>query len=314
MLYPKQIPMVLGRASAPSVNVGEMKNNGFDIQLGYTNSALNGELKYDVSFDVSHYKNEIVKLSDNEDEFLSGSSYREMIYTRSEIGTSFPEFYGYQIEGIFQTQAEADAWPNAFGEDGTYNEPGHYKYKDVNNDGVINSSDRTYIGSPHPDFTAGFNLNVSYKGFNLVARMYSSYGNEMVNYVRRFIDFVQFQGGRSHDRLYNSWGSPYLSDNTKAKLPKAEGNDIDSQQPSTAFIEDASYLRMENLRLGYDLNRLLGDKFRNLQVYGQVSNLFTITKYSGLDPEVNSGGSNLGIDSGAWPTPRQIVFGVNIGL
>jgi hypothetical protein len=136
----------------------------------------------------------------------------------------------------------------------------------------------------------------------------------MVNYVRRFIDFVQFQGGRSHDRLYNSWGSPYLSDNTKAKLPKAEGNDIDSQQPSTAFIEDASYLRMENLRLGYDLNRLLGDKFRNLQVYGQVSNLFTITKSSGLDPEVNSGGSNLGIDSGAWPTPRQIVFGVNIGL
>jgi TonB-linked SusC/RagA family outer membrane protein len=314
MLYPKQIPMVLGRASAPSVNVGEMKNNGFDIQVGYTNSALNGELKYDVSFDVSHYKNEIVKLSDNEDEFLSGSSYREMIYTRSEIGTSFPEFYGYVVEGIFQTQAEADAWPNAFGEDGTYNEPGHYKYKDVNNDGVINSSDRTYIGSPHPDFTAGFNLNVSYKGFNLVARMYSSYGNEMVNYVRRFIDFVQFQGGRSHDRLYNSWGSPYLSDNTKAKLPKAEGNDIDSQQPSTAFIEDASYLRMENLRLGYDLNRLLGDKFRNLQVYGQVSNLFTITKYSGLDPEVNSGGSNLGIDSGAWPTPRQIVFGVNIGL
>ncbi|QGY45610.1 SusC/RagA family TonB-linked outer membrane protein [Maribellus comscasis] len=314
MLYPKQIPMVLGRADAPSVNVGEMKNRGFDIQVGYVNSALNGDLKYDVSFDLSHYKNEIVKLSDNEDEFLSGSSYREMIYTRSEIGTSFPEFYGYVVEGIFQTQAEADAWPTAFGAGGTYNQPGHYKYKDVNDDGVINSEDRTYIGSPHPDFTAGFNLNVSYKGFNLVARLYSSYGNEMVNYVRRFIDFVQFQGGRSHDRLYNSWGSPYLSDNSKAKLPKAEGNDIDSQQPSTAFIEDASYLRMENLRLGYDLNRLLGDKFRNLQVYGQVTNLFTISKYSGLDPEVNNSGSNLGIDSGAWPTPRQIVFGINLGL
>ncbi len=314
MLYPKQIPMVLGRASAPSVNVGEMRNRGFDVLVGYSNSALQGELKYNVSLDLSHYKNEIVKLSDNQDEFLSGSSYREMTYTRSEIGTSFPEFYGYVVEGIFQTQAEADAWPNAFGADGTYNEPGHYKYKDVNNDDVINSEDRTYIGSPHPDFTAGLNFNVSYKGFNLVARMYSSYGNEMVNYVRRFIDFNQFQGGRSYDRLYNSWGSPYLSDNSKAKLPKAEGNDIDSQQPSTAFIEDASYLRMEDLKLGYDIGRLLGNKFRNLQVYGQVSNLFTITKYSGLDPEVNSGGSNLGIDSGAWPTPRQIIFGVNIGL
>lgn len=315
MLYPKQIPMVLGRASAPSVNVGEMKNKGFDIQVGYTNSALSGDLKYSVSFDLSHYKNEIVKLSDNEDEFLSGSSFREMIYTRSEIGTSFPEFYGYVVEGIFQTQAEADAWPTAFGAEGTYNEPGHYKYKDVNNDGVINSEDRTYIGSPHPDFTAGLNLNVSYKGFGLVARMYSSYGNDMVNYVRRFIDFVQFQGGRSHDRLYNSWGSPYLSNNANAKLPKAEGNDIDSQQPSTAFIEDASYLRMENLRLSYDLNRLIkGDVFRNLQVYGQVTNLFTITKYSGLDPEVNNSGSNLGIDSGAWPTPRQFMIGINLGL
>jgi TonB-linked SusC/RagA family outer membrane protein len=314
MLYPKQIPMVLGRASAPSVNVGEMKNRGFDVQVGYANSALNGDLKYYVSFDLSHYKNEIVKLSDNKDEFLSGDSYREMIYTRSEIGTSFPEFYGYVVEGIFQTQAEADAWPTAFGAAGTYNEPGHYKYKDVNNDGVINSEDRTYIGSPHPDFTAGLNFNVSYKGLSLSARMYTSYGNDMVNYVRRFIDFVQFQGGRSHDRLYNSWGSPYLSDNTKAKLPKAEGNDIDSQQPSTAFVEDASYLRMENLRLSYDLSRLLGNKFRNLQVYGQVTNLFTITDYSGLDPEVNSGGSNLGIDSGAWPTPRQFVFGINFGL
>ena len=98
-----------------------------------------------------------------------------------------------------------------------------------------------------------------------------------------FIDFVQFQGGRSHDRLYNSWGSPYLDDNANAKLRKAEGDDIDSQQPSTAFVEDGSYLRMENLRLGYDLNRIIGNKFRNIQVYGQVTNLFTITKYSGLE-------------------------------
>ena len=97
-------------------------------------------------------------------------------------------------------------------------------------------------------------------------------------------------------------------------MPKAEGDDIDSQQPSSAFIEDVSYLRMENLRLSYDLNDLLGNKFRNLQVYGQVTNVFTLTKYSGLDPEVNVGGANLGVDRGAWPTPRQITFGVNIGI
>ena len=149
---------------------------------------------------------------------------------------------------------------------------------------------------------------------DLYALFYASVGNDMVNYVRRFTDFVQFAGGRSYDRLYNSWGSPYLKDNTQAKLPMAETNDTQSQVVSTAFIEDASFLRLKNLKVGYDLNRVLKTKLRNLQVYGQVSNLFTITKYSGLDPEVNSSGVNMGVDQGAWPTARQILFGVNIGI
>lgn len=313
MLFPKQIPMILGAASPPSINVGEMKNRGIDFEVGYFNTALKGEFTYDLNFNISHYKNEIVKLSENENEFLRGDDFREMVYTRSEKGTSFPEFYGYVVEGIFQDEAEANAAPPAFG--GSYNEAGRYQFKDVNEDGVINSEDRTYIGSPHPDFTAGLNVNLGYKGFDLVANFFTSYGNDMVNYVRRFIDFNQFRGARSHDRLYNSWGSPYLDDNTKAKLPKAESNDKEGQLPSTAFVEDASYLRLENLRLSYDINRLLKtDYFKRLQIFGQMSNVFTITSYSGLDPEVVSGGKNLGVDAGAWPTPRQIMFGVNLGF
>ncbi len=314
MLYAKAIPQVLGQATAPSVNVGEMLNKGFDIALGYRGSALNSELKYNVNVDLSHYKNEIVKLAGVSGEILQGSAYREQIYTRTQQGRAFPEFFGYVVEGIFQTADEAAAWPKAFGATGTYNKPGHYKYKDLNDDKVINDLDRTYIGSPHPDFTAGLNFNVSYKGFDLYALFYASVGNDMVNYVRRFTDFVQFAGGRSYDRLYNSWGSPYLKDNTQAKLPMAETNDTQSQVVSTAFIEDASFLRLKNLKVGYDLNRVLKTKLRNLQVYGQVSNLFTITKYSGLDPEVNSSGVNMGVDQGAWPTARQILFGVNIGI
>lgn len=311
MLYPQQIPMVLGRAAAPSINVGEMKNIGIDVELGYTGHALNRDLRYNLGLNVSHYKNEIIKLSSRQSEFLAGDSFREMVYTRSEIGTSFPEFYGYVVEGIFQTQAEVDAWEPY----GTYNQIGRYKYKDVNKDGVINSEDRTYIGSPHPLFTSSLNAGIDYKGFGLIAQFYSSYGNKMINYVRRWIDFKQFNGGRSHDRLYNSWGSPYLSDNTKAKLPKAESNDTQSQLPSTAFIEDASYLRLENLRVSYDLNKVLKNNyFREFQIFGQMSNVFTITKYSGLDPEVNVTGRNLGVDQGAWPTPRQIMFGINVGL
>jgi len=314
MLYAKAIPQVLGQATAPSVNVGEMLNKGFDIAIGYRGTALNSELKYNVNLDVSHYKNEIVKLAGVSGEILQGSAYREQIYTRTQQGRAFPEFFGYVVEGIFQTADEAAAWPKAFGATGTYNKPGHYKYKDLNDDKVINDLDRTYIGSPHPDFTAGLNFNVSYKGFDLYALFYASVGNDMVNYVRRFTDFVQFAGGRSYDRLYNSWGSPYLKDNTQAKLPMAETNDTQSQVVSTAFIEDASFLRLKNLKVGYDLNRVLKTKLRNLQVYGQISNLFTITKYSGLDPEVNSSGVNMGVDMGSWPTARQILFGVNIGI
>ncbi|MCF8335503.1 MAG: SusC/RagA family TonB-linked outer membrane protein, partial [Bacteroidales bacterium] len=315
MLYPKRIPDVLGQAAAPSINVGEMKNNGIDVELGYQGSALNQELEYNVSLNVSHYKNEIVQLSGIEEEFMEGDYFREMLYTRAEKGTQFPEFYGYKVEGIFQTQSEADAHPPAFGEDGTYNEPGHFKYKDVNGDGVINADDRTYIGDPHPDFTAGFNLTMNYKGFHLRANLYSSYGNEMVNYVRRWIDFNQFLGNRSERRLYESWGSPYLDDNENATMPKAEFTDNGSQVPSSYFVEDASFLRMENLRLSYDLGNLLeGANFRNIRIYGQATNLFTITDYSGLDPEVNTGGVNRGVDRGAWPTPRQFMFGVNFGF
>ena len=314
MLYPKAIPHVLGQASAPSVNVGEMLNRGFDIDLGYFGSALGGELKYNVNLTISHYRNEIVKLAGIEGEILQGSGFREQFYTRTQKGRAFPEFYGYTVVGIFQDQAEVAAWPKAFGATGTYNKPGRYKYADLNGDGFISELDRSYIGSPHPDFTAGMNINLSYKGFDMVAIFYSSYGNDMVNYTRRFIDFVQFAGGRSYDRLYNSWGSPYLSDNSLAKLPLAESNDTQSQVASTAFIEDASYLRLKNLKIGYDLNRILKMNSRNIQVFGQVSNLFTLTKYSGLDPEVNTSGANMGIDAGAWPTPRQWLIGVNVGL
>ena len=314
MLYPKQIPLIAGRVSAPSINIGEMNNNGIDFELGYNDRIFNNELQYNFNLNLSHYKNEIVKLSDVAGEFLTGDDHREMVYTRAEKGTSFPEFYGYVVEGIFQTEEEAAAHPKAFGPNGTYNKPGHYKYKDVDGNGVIDSNDRTYIGSPHPDLTGGLNIDLSYKGISLTTYLYFSYGNKMINYVRRWIDFKQFQGGRSKDRLYNSWGSPYLEDNTKAKLPMAEMSDTESQQPSSAFVEDASFLRMEYLRLGYDLNRLFHTNLRGINIFGQVSNVFTISGYSGLDPEVNRGGRNMGIDAGAWPTPRRLTVGFTFDI
>jgi hypothetical protein len=312
MLFREPIPEVMGIAEAPYVNVGEMKNTGFDFELGYNNSAFDGALTYNASLTLSHYTNEIVQLSGDPDRYIDAGSNRQKTYTRYTSGTAFPEFFGYKVEGIFQSQAEADAHPQ-YG-DTDYNKPGHFKFADTNGDGKITPDDRTFIGSPHPDLTGGLNIDLGYGNFDLNMFFYTSIGNEMVNYVTRWIDYGMFNGGLSKDALYNSWGSPYV-DNASARLPMLDQSDV-SQEPSTAFLEDASYLRMKNLRLGYTLPKSLLDRaqIKSLRIYAQVSNLFTITNYSGLDPEVRTSGEGMGLDRGSWPTPRQIMFGVNLGL
>jgi len=315
MLYRIARPYVSGTATHPFVNVGSMTNKGIDFELGYRNKALGGKFTYNVTATVSAYKNEITKLSGNAGEAIVTGSLRQVNYSRAEVGTAFPEFYGYIVDGIFQTKAEADAHPKAFGEVGTYNKPGHFKYRDVNDDKVINSKDMTYIGSPHPDFTGGLNIDLAYGNFDMNMVFYGSYGNEMINYVRRWIDYSQFLGNRSHDRLYNSWGSPYLTNNANAKLPMAD-TDEGSQQASSHFVEDASYLRMKSFQIGYNLPKTILSRLsvQNLRIYGQVTNIFTLTKYSGLDPEFNSSGEFMGLDQGAWPTPRQVMFGIRLTL
>lgn len=325
MLYQLPIPEVMGLATAPYVNIGEMRNTGFDIDLGYKNMALGGKLTYSAKLTLSHYKNEIMKLSENVNDYVVTGTLRQVDYSRYAVGTAFPQFCGYEVEGIFQTAAEAAAHPPF--EDTDYNQAGHYKYKnqltiDTDHDGVmdtaddiINSDDMVYIGNPHPDLTGGLNLDLAYEGFDLNLFFYGSYGNDMINYVRRWIDYGMFNCNFSEDALYRSWGSPYLDDNADAILPKLDQNDK-SQVPNSALVEDGSFLRLKNLRLGYTVPASFLGKFqiRSLNVYAQVTNLFTITKYSGLDPELNSSGSSMGLDQGAWPTPRQIMFGITLGL
>lgn len=314
MLYRLRVPQVAGVATPPFINIGTMENTGFDIELGYKGSAF-GDLKYSVTANISRYTNEITKLSEDvEEEIITGED-RQINYSRASVGTAFPEFYGYIVDGIFQTQEEADAHHPAFGEKGDYNAPGHFKYRDLNEDKVIDADDMTYIGSPHPDFTGGLSIDVSYKNFDLNLFFYGSYGNDMTNYVSRWIDYGMFNGGASKARLYESWGSPYLSSNEDATLPVSDQH-TGSQQASTAFIEDASFLRMKNLRLGYTVPQSLLNKIqvRSIRIYAQVTNLFTLTNYTGLDPELHQPGDRMGLDRGAWPTARQMVIGVTFGL
>ncbi len=312
MLYPKGVPAVNGQATVPSVNIGDMNNKGIDLQLTYRGVAIGGDLKYNIGINFSHYKNKIVRLSDAESETIIGSSYREHIYTRAERGTSFPEFYGYDVLGIFQSQAEVDKHAPF----GSYNAPGRFKFRDVNGDGTINDKDRTYIGSPHPDFTAGLTLGAQYKQFDISAMFFASVGNDIANVLRRSIDFNFFQKNRSKRRLYESWGSPYLADNKNAKMPIAELNDATSMLPSTYFIEDGSFLRLQTAQLGYNLPKALLNKLSvtKARFYIMASNLFTLTKYTGLDPQIQTSDRTFGIDYGIWPSPKRFLVGFNITL
>lgn len=311
MLYPRGVPGVLGIATAPSINIGDMENKGVDVELNYSSSASK-DFKYRLGLSFSHYRNKILRLTDEDNESITGPSYRDHSYTRAEKGTSFPEFFGYNVLGIFQSQEEADA--HAPFE--SYNAPGRFKFEDVNGDGIINSDDRTYIGSPHPIFTSGLNANFSYKGIDLSMSFYASVGNKIANIVRRQTDFNFFQKNRSKRRLYESWGSPYLSDNSKATMPIAEVNDATSMLPSSYFIEDGSFLRLQSLQIGYTIpNRLTNRiKMSNARIYVSATNLFTITNYSGLDPQIQTGGRSLGIDDGIWQTPRRFMIGLNFDL
>ncbi|RIH63804.1 SusC/RagA family TonB-linked outer membrane protein [Mariniphaga sediminis] len=312
MLYQASIPAVVGDAAIPSVNIAQMKNRGFDLELKIL-PKMKGNFKYDFSLYLSHYKNEVTQLTDIEGETLWSPDWAGSRYAIARVGTEYPIFYGYIVDGIFQTEEEATKHPAAFGEGGTYNEPGHFKYRDVNKDGVINDKDRTLIGSPHPDFTAGVTVNMEYKNFDLSADLYMSYGNDILNLMRRKLDFQRFAGNRSTRTLYESWGSPYLANNEDAKMPKYETNDAGSQEPSTYFVEDGSYLRLNNVELGYSLPHNIAKKI-DIRFFTRASNLFTITNYTGLDPEVLSSGISLGQDDSARPISSQVMFGVNFNF
>lgn len=313
MLYQVSLPATQGVATVPFVNIGEMNNKGVDLGLSYNNTALGGELKYNVAANISHYKNNVVKLNNSPTAVLLGPSIRSYTWTRSVAGMPLYSFYGLQIDGIYQNQAEVDNGPKYPG----YAAVGKYRYKDTDGDGTITDNDRVFLGNPHPDFTYGFNFDASYKNFDLSFFLQGVQGNKMINMVRRWVDFNNQAGNRSLRMLNDSW----TPQNPDAVLPILDANDSRSQQPSSYFIEDASYLRLKNITIGYTFptSPLAKIGLTSARIYLQGQNLFTITKYSGIDPEVTSVGSTpgstvLGVDQGNYPQTRLYQIGINFGF
>ncbi|NBB28340.1 TonB-dependent receptor [Cellulophaga sp. BC115SP] len=307
MLFTTPITFTAGDATAPAFNVGGMTNKGVDFGVNYKNSV--GDFRYGIGANFSTYRNNVDKLDASPNTRYFGYGSRVPAVTVTQAGLPISSFYGYKVLGIFQSDDEAKAWP-AYGD---YNKAGKFKIADINGDGKITDDDRTIIGNPHPDFTYGLNLNFGYKSFDLTIFCNGTQGNDVFNYTRYFSDFNTFQGNRSKRALYDAWQPT----NKSGTVPIMDANDQISSRPSSYFIEDGSYFRIKNVQLTYNLPRKIGSKLGldNAQVYLQAQNLATFTKYSGLNPEIQTGSDNtLGFDGGYMPVSRTFILGVNLGF
>lgn len=305
LYYNLQLPGTSGTGSNLFTNDTFMKNSGFEATLNFNKSAGSFQFNTDIIFSVYH--NEIGK---GDYIFFDQGSTRIGTIVRNQPGHPVSSFYGYQVIGLFSDVAEIASAPVQQGA-----QPGVFKYADLNGDKVIDPKDRTFLGDPNPDFIAGLNLELSFKRFDLGALFYLSHGNEIYNFTKWWTDFWPSSSGqKSKSLLYNSW----TESNKGASVPKATNtsNFSTNTQNSSYFVEDGSYLRCRSLQLGYSLNERFLNKCRisSLRLYVQAVNLFTLTKYSGLDPEIGDYGNAFGIDNGNYPNVRQVSFGLQLEI
>lgn len=312
LLLRAQVPGTLGHATLPYVNIGDIRNRGVDLMIGSEGNFGGSQLRYDVSLTLSHYKNEALKVGENPNDIIPGTVLRNVEITRNTAGQPISSFYGFIIDGFYDTQEEVDAGP-----DQPQKRVGSWRIRDMNGDNIINSEDQSFIGSPHPDLTAGLNVTLAYGNFDFSVFLYSVIGGELYNNTRWWTDFNSFQGNRSRRMLEQSWREG--ADNSNALLPILDATDTYSNNiANTYLLEDASYLRARTMQLGYTLPRNAGEKIglNSVRFYIQAQNLFTITKYSGIDPDVTTLGpeTGMGIDMGWYPNPKQYLLGASISF
>lgn len=312
LLFTVPIPLTAGsNAAPPAVNIGEMLNRGLDL-LVTTRGNFTSDLTYELTVTGSTLKNEIVALSPGLNIITSiNPSYRGIEPIRNAVGQPLSSFFGYNVLGLFQNQEEVNSHATQDGK-----AVGRFKFEDVNGDGTITPADRVFLGSPVPDFTGGMNFTLGYKGFDLSAYFYTSIGNEIFNQSRWFTDFFQtFEGAAKSVRLLDAW-SP---DNPDATIPIVErvSNFSTSNVSNSHYVEDGSFLRLQNLTLGYSAPASLLQKMKmeRARVFASVNNLFTLTGYEGLDPAVGGDAdTTFGIDVGNYPVTRGWTFGLNLSF
>ena len=275
-------------ASAPLVNIGQVSNTGLELALNYADQTSGG-LSYDVGFNLSTYKNTVDSLISAF--YVGNSGFRGGAVTRTSPGEPMSYFYGRRVLGL----------------DGS----GRFEYEDVNGDGSINDDDRTKIGSPHPDFTFGVNVSLAYKNFDLYAFFAGSVGNDIYHYNKIYSHFPTFFNGNRHVDVLDSW-TPSNTDTDMPALSESIRND--ETQPNSWFVEDGSYVKLKTLQIGYTLPSSATSKLgiSNARIYVAGNNLLTLSKYSGMDPEIGGSPLTLGVDSGAYPQASLTSLGINV--
>ena len=344
------VPIVYssGYTSTPMQNAGSVRNKGWEVQLSYKDRI--GDFNFELSGNFTKVKNEVTALGGNNDAIYGGNlgSPNNLGYVnKTVVGAPIACFYGWKTAGIM-TEADfnEDGSPKVpvFSSGSTYT-PGDMKFVDVNGDGVIDDSDRTFIGNPNPDFYYGFNINMEYKGFDLSMFFQGVAGNEIYDVTKYFrysnvayngvwenLNYLSYSNVAKDyfDKVWRPvpdpanpsyrehWGANL---NGTVPLPSSDGtkNEMNFRN-SDFYIQDGSYLRLKNIQLGYTFPKKWVNKLSvsNLRVYASATNLFTITSYDGLDPEVGktsgqeSNNLYLGIDQGVYPQARSYMFGVII--
>ena len=296
------IPPVLsvaGENAAKYMNTGEMKNHGFEMNVGY-HSPNYGDFRWEGNFNFSMYRNKLVKL--NDEVSVIGGDFRLL------EGQPMGVYYGYVSDGIFKTADEVSNYAIQEGKG-----LGRLKFRDITGDGVVNEEDRCIIGDPNPDFAMGLSLTAHYKNWSLSTFFTGEFGFDIYNGTRKQLEFM------TYGNLYTNRGKDVLKawtpDNPGSSIPALTTVDDNNEtRMSTYFVEDGSYFKCKYLKLAYKFDqpwmKTIG--LSALSLYGQIDNVFTITGYSGLDPEVPLGVYGARLDNGPYPRARTFSFGVNV--
>ncbi|QEC80226.1 SusC/RagA family TonB-linked outer membrane protein [Mucilaginibacter ginsenosidivorax] len=312
-------PNYLGGISSLYVNGGEVSNKGIEFSINSKN-IVSKNFNWNTTVTFSHYVNKVVSTYNNSIITASVTSgFLQIPVTRTQVGGPIGEFYGYTVKGIFKTADQLQNAPIQFGQPisttlGTLGSTtlGDIQYVDTNHDGKIDASDMSAIGNPNPTFTYGFTNNFSYKGIDLSIFLYGSYGGKVLNYLDYTIEGLNGLYTNQLAEAANYW-SP---SNPNATIPAPKGGVNPNLNMSTRFLQSASFLRFQNVRLGYNVPAAWAKRIAlsGLKVYCSAQNLFVITGYKGLDPEVGQQNQNVfltNVDLGRYPSPRVISFGIN---